>query len=67
MNRQIISLAHISFLVFFQGGCAQPLYWAKPNAEAGEFEHDVTECQQQLSLPEGKPGGFNLHSFSASS
>ena len=66
MATKIISLLlHLSFLVFFQEGCAQPLYWAKPNAQAGEFEQDVTECRQRLNLPEGNTGTFNVHSFSA--
>ena len=66
MNRRVIFLAHLSFLVFIQGGCAQPLYWAKPNAQPGEFEREVRECQEHLSMEEGSTGAFNFHSFSAS-
>lgn len=52
--------------VFFLISCSEPLYWAKPGANAGGYEQDVTECQQSLGMNEGDMGAFNVHSFSAS-
>jgi hypothetical protein len=29
-------------------GCAPQLYWAKPDAQPGEFEEDVSQCRERI-------------------
>ena len=55
MHRIILSMLPLLFPILFQGGCAQPLYWAKPGAQPGDFDRDVKECQQILGIV-GNPG-----------
>ncbi len=30
--------------------CVEPLFWAKPGAEPGEFGRNVIECREELGL-----------------
>jgi hypothetical protein len=47
----------LSLLVLMALGCAEPLYWAKPGAEAEDFERDVRECHADLGLPVNPKAG----------
>ncbi|MDA0737956.1 MAG: hypothetical protein O2999_01000 [Nitrospirae bacterium] len=44
-------------------GCTEPLYWAKSNAQPGEFERDTVACQEALGLPSGGKGGKGVLGF----
>ena len=47
----------ICVILFFLSvvACSQPLYWAKPGAQSGDFERDTTECRRTIAS-EGSQG-----------
>ena len=38
----------LSVFIILTVGCAPQLYWAKSNAQPGEFEDDMSQCRQTL-------------------
>ena len=50
-------LSIVAGLGLLFSGCNEPLYWAKPNAQPGEFERDRVACQEALGLSTGGTEG----------
>ena len=50
-------LAGLGLLGLCIFGCAEPLYWAKPGAQAEDFDRDVQECRANLGLPANPKAG----------
>jgi hypothetical protein len=36
----------LSFFIILTVGCVPQLYWAKSDAQPGEFEEDVSQCRE---------------------
>ena len=47
-------------------GCSEPLYWAKPNAQEGEFEQDSTDCRRVVESQQNEANPLGLPTISAS-
>ncbi|MDT7043812.1 hypothetical protein [Candidatus Nitronereus thalassa] len=50
-STSFFSLPYLGLLGLLLLGCSEPLYWAKPGAQAEDFEWDVQECRANLGLP----------------
>lgn len=45
-----------AFLIILTVGCTSQLYWAKSDAQPGEFEEDANQCRQTLLSDPGDQG-----------
>lgn len=46
----------LSVFTILMVGCVPQLYWAKPDAQPGEFEEDVRQCRQTIMSDTGDQG-----------